>query len=104
MIQAELVYAKSVEGTSELVNENFKIKVTSSLNEVAAAYAVDDHQLEIQLKIPADWPLHKIKVKEVKWVGVNEHQWRAWMLVVQQIVWSQVSCPSLKGADGYKPR
>lgn len=95
IIQAELAQAKSAEGTSELVDENFKIKVTSSSNEVAAAYAVDDHQLEIRLKIPADWPLHKIEVKEVKRVGVDEHRWRAWMLAVQQSIWSHVSCPGL---------
>ena len=54
IIQAELAHAKSAEATSELVDENFTIKVTLSSNEVAAAYAVDDHQLEIRLKIPAD--------------------------------------------------
>ena len=91
IIQAELAQAKSAEATSELVDENFTIKVTLSSNEVAAAYAVDDHQLEIRLKIPADWPLHKIEVKDVKRVGVDEHRWRAWILAVQQSIWAHVS-------------
>jgi len=91
IIRAELAHAKSAEATSELVDENFKIKVTSTSNEVAAAYAVDEHQLEIRLKIPADWPLHKIEVKDVKRVGVDEHRWRAWILAVQQSIWSHVS-------------
>ena len=38
------------------------IKVTLSLNEVAAACAVDDHQLEIRLRIPVDWPLLRLKI------------------------------------------
>ena len=92
IIQAELAHAKSAEATSDLVDESFKVKVTSSTNEVVAAYAVDEHQLEIKLKIPGDWPLHKIEVKDVKRVGVDEHRWRAWILVVQQSIWSHVSC------------
>ncbi|KAF8624962.1 hypothetical protein AX15_005604 [Amanita polypyramis BW_CC] len=88
IIQAELAHTKSAEVTSDLVDENFKVKVASSTNEVVAAYAVDEHQLEIKLKIPGDWPLHKIEVKDVKRVGVDEHRWRAWILAVQQSIWS----------------
>ena len=73
-----------------LVDDNFSVKVAGSINEVVASYSVDDHQLEIKMKIPADWPLHKIEVKDVKRVGVDENRWRAWILAVQQIIWSQV--------------
>ncbi|KAK2461029.1 hypothetical protein APHAL10511_006970 [Amanita phalloides] len=88
IIKAELARVKSTEATSELADENFTVKVAASTNEVAAAYAVDEHQLEIRLKIPVDWPLHKIEVREVKRVGVDEHRWRAWILAVQQSIWS----------------
>ncbi|KAF8634833.1 hypothetical protein AX17_004084 [Amanita inopinata Kibby_2008] len=88
IIHAELAHAKSAEATSELVDEAFTIKVMTSTNEVTAAYAVDEHQLEIKLRIPPDWPLHKIEVKDVTRVGVDEHRWRAWILAVQQSIWS----------------
>jgi len=65
------------------------VKVAGALNEVAAAYSIDDHQLEIRLRIPNDWPLHKIEVRDVKRVGVDENRWRAWVLGVQQTIWAQ---------------
>ena len=61
------------------------------MNEITASYSVDEQQLEIRLKIPADWPLHKIEIRDVKKVGVDENRWRAWVFGVQQIVWAQVS-------------
>ncbi|PFH48098.1 hypothetical protein AMATHDRAFT_66268, partial [Amanita thiersii Skay4041] len=88
IVHVELAHVKSEEAMAELTNENFTIKVITSANEVVASYAVDEHQLEIRLKIPADWPLHKIEVKDVKRVGVDEHRWRAWILAVQQSIWS----------------
>ncbi|GLB39355.1 putative ring finger [Lyophyllum shimeji] len=88
IIQTELAHVKSPESATLLVDENFAIKVASAVNEVVASYAVDEHQLEIKLKIPVDWPLHKIEVKDLKRVGVDENRWRAWILAVQQIIWS----------------
>ncbi|KAG6901384.1 hypothetical protein C0995_012648 [Termitomyces sp. Mi166 len=88
IIRTELTHLKSPESTSNLVDENFTVKVANSVNEVVASYSVDEHQLEIKLKIPADWPLHKIEIKDLKRVGVDENRWRAWILAVQQIIWS----------------
>lgn len=88
IIQAELTHVKSPESTALLVDSNLTIKVASSVGEVVASYLVDDHQLEIKLKIPSDWPLHKIEIKDLKRVGVDENRWRAWILAVQQIIWS----------------
>ncbi|KAJ7074942.1 hypothetical protein B0H15DRAFT_1027322 [Mycena belliarum] len=89
IIMAELAHVKSPEATAELVDENLTIKVAAAVNEVIASYLVDEHQLEIRLKIPSDWPLHKIEVKDVQRVGVDETRWRAWILAVQQTLWSQ---------------
>ncbi|KAF7338785.1 Delta-9 fatty acid desaturase protein [Mycena sanguinolenta] len=89
LIRAELAHVKSPESTAELVDDNLAIKVATAVNEVVASYLVDEHQLEIKLKIPVDWPLHKIEVKDVKRVGVEETRWRAWILAVQQTLWSQ---------------
>ncbi|KAJ7636847.1 hypothetical protein FB45DRAFT_907475 [Roridomyces roridus] len=89
IIRSELTHVKSPQVTADLVDENLTIKVAAAVNEVVASYLVDEHQLEIKLKIPSDWPLHKIEVKDVQKVGVEERRWRAWILAVQQILWSQ---------------
>ena len=82
---------KSPQSQTELAAENLTIKVANSINEVTASYLVDEHQLEITLKMPSDWPLHTIEIKDLKKVGVLENRWRAWVLGVQQTIWSQVS-------------
>ncbi|KAF8650294.1 hypothetical protein AX16_005322 [Volvariella volvacea WC 439] len=88
LIKTELAHIRSSKDAGELVDSNFNIKVTSPGNEVTASYLVDEHHLEIKLKIPSDWPLHKIEVKDLKRVGVEENLWRAWLLAVQQTIWS----------------
>ncbi|TFY76325.1 hypothetical protein EWM64_g7687, partial [Hericium alpestre] len=89
IIGRELANVKSPEAAEELNVENLTVKVASRLNEVTAVYTVDEQNLELTLKIPADWPLHGIEVKDSKRVGVTENRWRGWLLGVQQIVWSQ---------------
>ncbi|KAI9444100.1 hypothetical protein H4582DRAFT_1919312 [Lactarius indigo] len=89
IIDTELAHLKSPEGLEELNAENLTVKVASAVNEVTAAYNVDEHQLELTLKIPSDWPLQRVTVKDSKRIGVTESRWRGWLLGVQQIVWSQ---------------
>ena len=70
----------------ELETENLKIRVLglgsgpSRGGEVVASYQVEEHQLEIKLKIPPDWPLKRIEVVDGKRVGVDEARWRMWLL------------------------
>jgi E3 ubiquitin-protein ligase listerin len=90
IINTELSRIKSPEGLEELSAENLTVKVASAVNEVTAGYNVDEHQLEITLKIPNDWPLQRVAVKDSKRIGVSDGRWRGWLLGVQQIVWSQV--------------
>lgn len=90
LIRAELEHVRSHAASDGLADDNMSVKVAGALNEVAAAYSVDDHQLEIRLRIPSDWPLHKIEVRDVKRVGVDENRWRAWVLGVQQTIWAHV--------------
>lgn len=91
LIHAELAHVRSPEAQAELADENLSVKVSTPLNEVVASYLVDEHQLEIKLKIPMDWPLNKIEVKDMKPVGVDENRWRAWVWGVQQTIWAHVS-------------
>ena len=96
IIRAELEHVRTHSvsegsGTPSIVDENMSVKVAQAINEVVAAYSVDEHQLEIKFKIPFDWPLHRVEVKDVKMVGVEEKKWRAWVLGVQQTLYAHVS-------------
>ena len=86
LLQAELMQVKTPDAVAELADDNMKVKVASAVNEITASYAVDEYELEIRLKLPSDWPLHTIEIKDSKRVGVNEDRWRAWILGVQQIL------------------
>jgi hypothetical protein len=100
IIKTELARVKSQEAIAELTDENMVVKVSNNVNEVTAVYSVDEHQLSITLKLPSDWPLHVIKITDDR-VAVPESHWRAWVLGVQQIIWSQVlSPPPLTGSVG----
>ncbi|KAJ3872691.1 hypothetical protein F5051DRAFT_148142 [Lentinula edodes] len=94
LIRAELEHVKGPEAQSELVSESdenqLTVKVASgAVNEVTASYLVDEQQLEIRLRIPGDWPLHRIEIRDTKKVGVDDNRWRAWILGVQQTIWAQ---------------
>ncbi|KAH7909880.1 hypothetical protein BJ138DRAFT_1154228 [Hygrophoropsis aurantiaca] len=90
IIKAELALIRQPESSSELANtENLVVKVSPSAGEATASYTVDDQVLELSVRMPADWPLHRLEVRDTKMVGVSEDRWRAWVLGVQQIVWQQ---------------
>lgn len=95
IVRAELVHVKSPAATAELVDESLTVKVANSVSEVTASYLVDEHQLEMTLKLPTDYPLHGIEIKDLKRVGVDDNKWRGWILGVQQIIGSQASFLSL---------
>lgn len=86
LIRAELAQVKDPSAAADLKDDNLTVKVANAVNEVTAAYAVDEYKLELKLKLPADWPLHNIEVKDSSRVGVTEDRWRAWILGVQQIL------------------
>lgn len=90
IIKAELSQVRRADSSSELhTTENLVIKVSPSAGEVTASYTVDDQVLELSLRLPNDWPLHRLDIRDTKMVGVSEDKWRAWVLGVQQIVWQQ---------------
>ncbi|KAH9887215.1 hypothetical protein C8Q73DRAFT_713250 [Cubamyces lactineus] len=86
IIRTELARVKDPNAAAELSGENISIKVASAVNEVTAAFTVDEQQLELTVKLPSDWPLHTIEVNGSKHVGVADDRWRAWELGVQQIL------------------
>lgn len=90
LISAELKHVKDPEAEADLSGENWTIKVSNAIHEVSAAFTVDDESMEIAIKLPADYPLHSVEVKDIRRLGVDEKRWRGWMLAVQQVVTSQV--------------
>ena len=84
----ELQHLTESDALSKLQDENMSVKILST-NEVVATYTVDEHPMEIAIKIPADFPLHSVEIKDIKRVGVSESQWRAWILAVQQLITSK---------------
>ena len=96
IIKAELAQVRQPDASSELsTTENLTVKVSPASGEVTASYMVDEQALELSIRMPSDWPLHRLEVRDTKMVGVSEDKWRAWVLGVQQVVWQQVSSTSI---------
>jgi len=90
IIKAELAQVRQPDVASELsTTENLSVKVSPASGEVTASYTVDEQALELSIRMPSDWPLHRLEVRDTKMVGVSEDRWRAWVLGVQQVVWQQ---------------
>lgn len=84
----ELSHLREPEALSRLQDEAMTIRVLGS-NEAVATYTVDEHPMEIGIKVPHDYPLHGVEVRDIRHVGVSEAQWRAWLLAVQQLIVGQ---------------
>ena len=76
---------------AQLEDENVSIKVASAIGEVGMVYTIDEQKMEMAVRLPAEYPLKSVEVRDVKRVGVAENKWRGWLFAVQQIVGTQVS-------------
>ncbi|KAL4401160.1 RQC complex protein [Malassezia pachydermatis] len=85
LAERELRHLRDPAALAQLQDEAMTIKVLSS-NEVVATYTVDEHPMEIGVRLPPDYPLHGVEIRDIKRVGVSEAQWRAWLLAVQQLL------------------
>lgn len=89
LIAGELAHLRDPEdpaGRELRDNDDFTVKVAAGGNEVKAMYVVDDETMEIVVRLPNEFPLASIEVKEVRKIGVTDGQWRAWMFAVQSQV------------------
>uniref|UniRef100_V5EW94 E3 ubiquitin-protein ligase listerin n=2 Tax=Kalmanozyma brasiliensis (strain GHG001) TaxID=1365824 RepID=V5EW94_KALBG len=84
----ELSHLREPEALSKLQDEALSIKILS-INEVIATYTVDEHPMEIGVKIPSDFPLHGVEIRDIQRVGITEAKWRSWLLAVQQLITGQ---------------
>ncbi|KAE8204435.1 hypothetical protein A4X06_0g1527 [Tilletia controversa] len=86
----ELAHLRAPEALSQLQDESLAVRVLSGTNEVIATYTVDEHPMEIGIRLPVDYPLHGAEIRDIKRMGgVSEGQWRAWLLAVQQLISSR---------------
>ncbi|KAG0655711.1 hypothetical protein C6P46_000745 [Rhodotorula mucilaginosa] len=70
-------------------NDDFTVKVASNGSEVKVVFVVDEEAMEIAIKVPNEFPLAGVEVRDVRKVGVTDKQWRAWLLAMQQVITSQ---------------
>lgn len=106
LIAHELAHLKDPDdpiGKSLRDNPDFTVKVAVGANEVKAIYVVDEQNMEIGIRLPSEFPLVGVEVKDVRKVGVTDAQWRAWLLAVQQVVSAQVRRSSLSSFPCFIP-
>ncbi|BGO97992.1 E3 ubiquitin-protein ligase listerin [Rhodotorula toruloides] len=70
-------------------NDDFSVKVAANASEVKVVFVVDEESMEVAVKVPSEFPLAGVEIKDVRKVGVTEKQWRAWLLAMQQVITSQ---------------
>ncbi|BGP23081.1 ubiquitin-protein ligase E3 [Rhodotorula toruloides] len=70
-------------------NDDFCVKVAANASEVKVVFVVDEESMEVAVKVPSEFPLAGVEIKDVRKVGVTEKQWRAWLLAMQQVITSQ---------------
>lgn len=71
-------------------NDDFTVKVASNGSEVKVVFIVDEEAMELGIRVPNEFPLAGVEVRDVRKVGVTDKQWRAWLLAMQQVITSQV--------------
>ncbi|KAG8852759.1 hypothetical protein FRB91_005987 [Serendipita sp. 411] len=57
--------------------------------EVSMSYVIDEQKMEMGVKLPSEYPLRNVEVKDGRRVGVPETKWRGWLFAVQQLVGTQ---------------
>jgi hypothetical protein len=91
LISNEFAVLKAPGAISELEDDNLTIKVVSGAPEVNARYIIDEQPMEISIRLPAEFPLKSVEVKDLGRVGVTENKWRGWIFNLQQMIMSRVS-------------
>ncbi|CED83880.1 Predicted E3 ubiquitin ligase [Phaffia rhodozyma] len=86
VIDHELSTLRDPDSMADLQDGDLTVKILPAVNEVNASYVVDEQPMEITVRLPSDYPLHGVEVRDVRRVGVDERKWKAWLLAVQQVV------------------
>lgn len=60
--------------------ENMTVRGRPSAREVVATYTIEEVTIELVVKLPANHPLGVVTIDSGRRVGVNQSQWRHWLL------------------------
>ena len=77
-------------GRERLDDDSLTVKISIASSEVGVVYVIDEQQMELALRLPAEYPLKPVDVRDVRRVGVAESKWRAWLFAIQQLITIQV--------------
>jgi E3 ubiquitin-protein ligase listerin len=69
------------------------IKVLKKPREVYAGYEVDEMEMQIVIRLPANYPLEGVKVDGINRVAVSEKKWKSWLMVTQGVITFSVHFP-----------
>lgn len=68
------------------------VKVLKKSGEVYAGYEVDDMEMQIVIRLPANYPLEGVKVDGINRVAVSDEKWKSWLMITQGVITFSV-CP-----------
>lgn len=71
------------------------LKVSKRAREVYAGYEVDEMQMQIVIRLPANYPLDGVKVEGINRVAVSEKKWTSWLMITQGVITFSVRFPTL---------
>ncbi|TXT13101.1 hypothetical protein VHUM_01502 [Vanrija humicola] len=98
IIQHEFAALREPRALAALTEEGLNVRIAhgggasvagSGAAEAIASYVVDEQPMEIGIRLPAEFPLKAVDVRDLRRVGVPENKWRGWLMSVQQTITSR---------------
>ena len=110
IIQHEFAALRQPAAMAQLTEEGLQVRIaqgggatvaasSAGSSEAIASYVVDEQPMEIGIRLPAEFPLRGVDVRDLRRVGVPENKWRGWLMSVQQTITSRVSWPPPWGIE-----
>lgn len=98
IIQHEFSALREPRAMATLTEEGLNVRIAqgggaavagAGAAEAIASYVVDEQPMEIGIRLPAEFPLKAVDVRDLRRVGVPENKWRGWLMSVQQTITSR---------------
>ncbi|WVF72830.1 hypothetical protein IAT40_007648 [Kwoniella sp. CBS 6097] len=100
IIAHEFAALRQPAALAQLTEEGLNVRIASGggqtvaaagagSSEAIASYVVDEQPMEIGIRLPAEFPLKAVDVRDLRRVGVPENKWRGWLMSVQQTITSR---------------
>lgn len=67
-------------------DDDLATKVNHRTKEIMVSKEIDDQQLSMVIRLPANFPLGQAVVEGVNRVAVDEKKWRSWLLNAQGVI------------------